>query len=642
MGGGAVFSSYVENELIPRLHGMEIRIASYAMCFAKIDMILKQLKYKPTKKAPRISVYLTDSLAEGSPAIRDHGFAQWFAQEAIGAHSIKANLPIMCVIGNPPYNADSGPSKGWIGNLMDDYKMDPNGRGKMRDLKWINDLYVRFIRLSSHFIEKKGEGVMGLITSHAYIDNPTFRGMRWHMLKTFDYIWILDLHGSLKKTEIPPSGYENENVFGIKPGVAIIIAAKTESNSSKIAKVMHSDLWGTKVEKLDFLNQASLDDGIFTEVSPLSPHYLFSNRNFAHYKEYEKGFSISEAMTKHSSGILTSRDHFVIDMDRQSLLDRICDFVNLDVEVARDRYNLRKDTRDWKISSAQDDAKPVDPSLLKKISFRPFDTRWTYYTGVSRGFMTNPRHDVMSQLVNSSDNIALTVTKYCKGDGAFSHVICHEHIADGHLTADTATVFPLFLTSDAFGLEQERKPNFSKDVMEKISSMVAVDGEGKVSPFDLFDYIYGVLHCPEYRKKYRDLLEFDFPRIPWPSGPEEFWKVVSAGNSLRGLHLMKDDLVDLRENEFPFRGEGDNVYVSKFELDNKRVKISKNQYFDDVSKLIWNFEIGGYKPAQKWLQQRKDKNLSYIDTVHYRKILKILSETSRIMNSISLSFTSES
>ena len=620
---------------------MEIRIASYAMCFAKIDLTLKQLKYKPSNNASRISVYLTDSLAEGSPAIRDHGFAQWFAQEAIGAHSIKANLPIMCVIGNPPYNADAGPSKGWIGKLMDDYKMDPNGHGKMKDLKWINDLYVRFIRLSSHFIEKKGEGVMGLITSHAYIDNPTFRGMRWHMLNTFDYIWILDLHGSLMKVEIPPKGFENENIFGIRPGVAIIVAAKTKPSNSELAKVMHGDLWGTKIEKLDCLDQASLSDRIFTEVKPSSPHYLFSNRNFSHYEEYKKFFSISEAMTKHSSGILTSRDHFTIDMDRQRLLDRIYDFVTLDVEVARDRYDLRKDTRDWKISLAQKDAKPVDPSLLKEISFRPFDTRWTYYTGVSRGFMTNPRDDVMSQLVNSIDNIALTVTKYCKGDGAFSHVICHRHIADGHLTAETATVFPLYLTSDVFGLEQERKSNFSTEVIEKINSIVSTDNQRQVRPIDLFDYIYGVLHCPEYRRKYRDLLEFEFPRIPWPSDSGEFWNVMSAGRSLRKLHLMKSDAINLVENEFRFMGEGDDVYVSKFEFSNQRVKIGEKQYFDDVSELLWNFEVGGYKPAQKWLKERKGKNLSYGDTVHYRKILKILSETNRIMNSISLNLPRE-
>ena len=253
--GESLLSSYIDCELMPRLHGMEVRMASYAVCFAKIDMTLRRMGYTPTGKLERMSVYLTDALAEGFAAIKNVGFAPWLTKEAKGARSIKSNLPIMCVIGNPPYLSNTKVPEGFIGEIMKDYKKEPNSSNMLDEsnTKWLNDLYVQFIRLSSHFIEKKGEGIMGLVTNHSYINNTTFRGMRWHMLKTFDYIWILDLHGDSNKREYPPNGKKNENVFDIKQGVAIIIAVKTGEKGDDLADVMHGDIWGTKKEKFDIL-----------------------------------------------------------------------------------------------------------------------------------------------------------------------------------------------------------------------------------------------------------------------------------------------------------------------------------------------------------------------------------------------------
>jgi len=249
------WSQYVETELIPRLHGFEILMASYAMCHMKLDMILTEMGYKPTGAPPRLSVYLTNSLEEGEPANQSLPFAQWLSNEVKQANAIKRDMPIMCVIGNPPYLGEGGVSEGWIGSLMEDYKKEPGGEQPLneRNSKWLNDLYVKFIRMSSHLIEKNGEGVLGFITNHGYLDNPTFRGMRWHLLKTFDRIWVLDLHGNAKKKEVTPEGEPDKNVFDIQQGVAIIIAVKKKEDREALAEVIHGDLWGARVAKYQAL-----------------------------------------------------------------------------------------------------------------------------------------------------------------------------------------------------------------------------------------------------------------------------------------------------------------------------------------------------------------------------------------------------
>ena len=287
-----LWSSYIEADLIPRLHGFELLMASYAMCHMKLDMILTKLGYRPRDKPPRLSVYLTNSLEKGELVNETLPFAQWISREAKGANTIKRDMPIMCVIGNPPYLGEGGISKGWIGDLMKDYKKEPGGKMKLkeRNPKWLNDLYVKFIRLSSHLIAKNGEGVLGFITNHGYLDNPTFRGMRWHLLNTFDKVYILDLHGNAKKKEVAPDGSRDENVFDIQQGVAIIVAVKHESSGEGLTQVMQGDLWGVRKEKYDALHAGSLSGDLFAPMESPAPQYPLVRRDFEAQSAYGAGF----------------------------------------------------------------------------------------------------------------------------------------------------------------------------------------------------------------------------------------------------------------------------------------------------------------------------------------------------------------
>ncbi len=340
-----MWSRYVERDLIPRVHGFELLMASYAMCHMKLDMILTEMGYKPTGTPPRLSVYLTNSLEEGEPANQSLPFAQWLSNEVKEANAIKRDMPIMCVIGNPPYLGEGGKSEGWLGKLMDDYKKEPGGveRLKERNPKWLNDLYVKFIRLSSHLIEKNGEGVLGFITNHGYLDNPTFRGMRWHLLKTFDKIWVLDLHGNAKKKEVTPEGKPDKNVFDIQQGVAIIIGVRKKGGGKGLAQLLHGDLWGEREAKYAALQAADLTQAMFSALESPAPQHPLVRRNFSAQEVYGKGISVAALMPVNSVGIVTARDELTIDKSRDRLWQRVQDFAAMESEAAREKYGLGKD-----------------------------------------------------------------------------------------------------------------------------------------------------------------------------------------------------------------------------------------------------------------------------------------------------------
>lgn len=378
-----MWSQYIEQDLIPRLHGFELLMASYAMCHMKLDMILTEMGYKPTGSPPRLSVYLTNSLEEGEPANQTLPFSQWLSREAKGANTIKRDMPIMCVIGNPPYLGEGGVSEGWFGTLMDDYKKEPGGKTKLkeRNPKWLNDLYVKFIRLSSHLIEKNGEGVLGFITNHGYLDNPTFRGMRWHLLKTFDRIWVLDLHGNAKKKEVTPEGKPDKNVFDIQQGVSIIIAVKKQGGGKGLSEVMHGDLWGARSEKYDLLRSSDINSTLFDAVEVRSPSFLLTRRNFDLEEIYLAFPSLKDIFQQSVLGFQTHRDKFAISTNREEIHCKLKDIMREDLSDGEfhHRYGTR-DNRDWKLTKERSIAR-ADRSLesaLTKCLYRPFDIQWCH------------------------------------------------------------------------------------------------------------------------------------------------------------------------------------------------------------------------------------------------------------------------
>ena len=275
-GQEGIWSDYVEKHLIPRLNGFEILMASYAMAHLKLDLLLRETGYVP-KNEQRFRIYLTNSLEEFHA---DTGtlFANWLSAEANEANHVKRDTPVMIVAGNPPYSGESANKGEWIMRLMEDYKKEPGGKEKLkeRNPKWINDDYVKFIRYGQHFIEKNGEGILAFINPHGFLDNPTFRGKRWNLLKTYDKIYTIDLHGNSKKKETAPDGSKDENVFDIMQGVSINLFIKTgKKKSNELGKVFHYDLYGKRDFKYDFLYENSLKTIGYKKLPNIAPNYFF-------------------------------------------------------------------------------------------------------------------------------------------------------------------------------------------------------------------------------------------------------------------------------------------------------------------------------------------------------------------------------
>ncbi|MBC6445312.1 MAG: N-6 DNA methylase [Alphaproteobacteria bacterium GM202ARS2] len=628
----SMWSQYIEEELIPRLHGFEIHMAAHAMCHIKLHMILTDLGYESTVKSTRLSVFLTNSLEEGKADNEKLPFMQWLSLEAQGANIIKRNMPIMCVIGNPPYSSISQNMGKWITELIEDYKY-VDGEHFQERKHWLHDDYVKFIRLSESLIEKNGEGVLGFITNHGYLDNSTFRGMRWHLLQTFDKIYILDLHGNSNKREVTPEGKPDKNVFDIKQGVAIIIALKKNAKKKKPAEVYHRELWGERDVKYKALMSGQVGK-LFTEKIDCSfPDYTFVKRDNQVAAIYREGFDLTEFMSENVTAIVTMGDNFAFADSSEQLRANLDDLLNNEHTESslKDKYSLGKHYPKWLLSN-KDKLKNAKLDSIP-VTYRPFDDKVMYFSDL---IIWRLRKKVTQNLLLDK-NTALVFSRQSLRP---VNVLVTPYIFDGGIISSNqgiAQMAPLYIYPDEQDLDQTRRINFDTRLYSKLQKLAKHRIHGTPDEMAVFDYIYGVLHCPAYRNTYADFLKKDFPRIPWPFTPDEFWDVSAKGSQLHRLHLM--DSATIGETDYPLNVEGNNV-VDKPCFKDGQVYINSAQYFGNVPKVSWDFYICGYQPAQKWLKDRKGLKLNFEDVKHYQRILKVLSETDRIMATISMTLRS--
>jgi len=629
-----IWQQYVEQHLLPRLNGFEILMASYAVAHLKLDMLLSETGYQH-KSDKRLHVYLTNSLEECNNEPRTL-FSQWLSREAAEANVIKRDRPVMVVIGNPPYSGISQNNGKWITKLIEDYKKEPGGRIKLQEKKtWLNDDYVKFIRLAQNYIERNGTGLIGFITNRSFIENPTFRGMRWNLLKSFDKIFILDLHGDTKENI-----QNDENVFDIQQGVAISIFLKTGIKAKNdLGKIYHYEISGkSRDDKYEILSDLKWDESIYKELIPNNPYYFFIPKDENGKDEYIDGFAVSELYINKSSGSASANDTLNISFTKNEQIGKINDLIQLSEQEWRHRYNRLNDSRDWTYNTAKADALQ-NYDQIHKIAYRPFDIRYTCYTGNSRGLYASPQSAILNQ-IKDRDNFAVCLIKSSR-DYLFPILVAKNIVDKTYLSPkDNLTVFPLYIYKENMG-QEERIVNFNKELYGKIAKglnylpcyddnlLVDPTSEynGVLYPQDLFDYIYAVLHSPSYRERYKEFLKIDFPRIPYPTDWEKFRDLAEKGEELRQLHLM-EDLPSKTGVGFPVAGS---LQVDCYRWQDNRVYINAEQYFEGVPESAWNFYIGGYQPAQKWLKDRKGMTLSLEDVKHYQRIIYVLQQTERIM-----------
>ncbi|PZX52488.1 hypothetical protein LV84_03495 [Algoriphagus ratkowskyi] len=654
-GQQGLWNSYVENHLLPRINGFELLMASYAMAHLKLDLLLKQTGYTGTK-GQRFRIYLTNSLEQASKEVPDLFMSRWLTDEAIQADAVKRDLPVMIVAGNPPYSVSSTNKSAWIQNLIADYKKNLNER-KIN----LDDDYIKFIRYGQYYIEKNGSGILAYISNNSFIDGITHRQMRKSLLDTFDKIYILDLHGNSNKKEKAPDGTKDENVFDIRQGVSINIFIKRNDTFKENAKVYISDIYGTRDYKYQKLSDKSISSIQWKEIMLSKPEYYFNEQDQVLLKEYRTKISLTELFKHFNSGIQTKRDSFTMHFSQKELSNILKDLITYETKDTLLKYQLAADGRDWTISFAKKDILSGYKNI--EVLYRPFDSRHTAYTGNSKGFLAYPRTKTSDQLIGK-ENITLISCRQTKSNpGVF---ISKSPIDQKVFSAyDINTMLPLYLYPDSdsqlsIDSKVTRTPNLDMKIVGVIEKGLGLkfvpekdltpnpspEGDGSFAPIDLLDYIYAVLHSPTYRETYKEFLKIDFPRVPYPEDVENFWKLVQLGGELRALHLMESPSLNDYITEYPVGGENE-VEKPRFEVSADenfskvsnfgkvgKVYINSEQYFDCVPELAWNFYIGGYQPAQKWLKDRKGRQLDFTDILHYQKIIKALTETDRVMREI--------
>ncbi|MCT7470610.1 N-6 DNA methylase [Aliarcobacter cryaerophilus] len=654
---GGSWSSYVEEHLIPRLNGFELLMASYAMAHLKLDLLLLETGYKPSKEQKRFNIFLTNSLEEHHEQ-SGNLFASYLANESKEADRVKKDVPVMVVMGNPPYAVSSSNKNEWIQNLIADYKKDLNER-KIN----LDDDYIKFIRYGQHYIEKNGEGILAYISNNSFIDGITHRQMRKSLLECFDKIYILDLHGNAKKKETAPDGSKDENVFDIMQGVSINIFIKKKQKSKKLADVYHYDLYGKRDFKYSFLDDNSLKTVKWDKLDYGEPNYFFVKKNFTEIKEYEKGFKLDELFLNNGTGFETQQDDLVISIDEYEIDNKKQELDNI----------VLKNEKIIRIIS------DIKNATIEKVLFKLFDYRYSLYSKNSSGVMGRPKYELLKNMLK--ENFALLTTRL--GTDGFTIFISNLPTAHKSATAYDKTVcFPLYLYPDENSLTNEPVPNFNMDIIKDIEkslnlnfgnwtlvqSLEKIGGTEVPLPkekaggtevllpkekaggtevllpkkefqaLDLFDYIYAVLHSPSYREKYKEFLKIDFPRVPYPK-PETFWQLVSLGGKLRSLHLLEDTSLD--ERIIDIKGEGElliknSLNKKDFSIEDEKVELRLNDEVSvvNIPLVAWEFYIGGYQPAQKWLKDRVGRVLNRADMKHYNRIINALCKTDLIMKKI--------
>jgi Type ISP C-terminal specificity domain/N-6 DNA Methylase len=627
-------ASVVREHMTKNLYGFEYLIAPYTIAHLKLSQYLKD-KGHPLGKDERLQVYLTNTLEPIEP--QKSTFLPELSNEVEEAQKVKEK-PILVILGNPPYSGHSKNKGAWISAAIDGYKYtvervqtetDKDGNPVFSDVnkplgernpKWLNDDYVKFIRFAQLKMDAVDEGVVGIITNHSWLDNPTFRGMRQSLTRSFDQIYVLDLHGNFKKKEVAPDGSKDENVFDIEQGVAISVFVKRPNLTSG---VWRGDIWGRRLEKYKIAAEETLAGLGLDAVLPARPHYLFQAQDVDMREEYEAFRPISEMMPLNSVGLVTSRDKLAIAFTDEEIRERTLDFVQRSVEDARAHYRLGEDVRDWRVDWAQQDVRKGGSFI--ELTYRPFDKRHTFYTGRSRGFHVYPRNEVSREMLR--DNVALITSRLTKGE-EFRHIQITDRPAEvicmSPNTSNNGFVFPLRGENDV--------ENFSSDFRTYLDTRY----DHHYSPEEILGYIYAVLHAPGYRSRYAEFLRIDFPRIPFAETNEHFEALSHLGWTLVQAHLMRD-LPRRGLGDFHGRG-GNQVEHVRWSAEDQRVSVNKVQSFAPVPEAVWSFHIGGYQVIDKYLKSRKGRRLSLDEINHVARICDALSFTIDQMAAIDLAY----
>lgn len=658
-------AKYKPEELINKFYGFEFMIAPYTIAHLKLSQTLKEEFNYTLDDNERLNIFLTNTLETINIKEEKEKFlilVDLIKETELAQETKDKN--ILIITGNPPYSGASA-NKGIFeeeirSKYKDSLEKEPlaiirNGKiEKEKNPKWLLDDYVKFIRFAEMKLNKQKEGgIFGFISNNSFLDNPTFRGMRYSLLKSFDKIYILDLHGNVRKKEISPDGSKDENVFDIMQGVSINIFVRysnsslrersrsnpnkidchaskearndniySNSDNSNLAKVYHYDLFGKREDKYKFLFDNNLDNIEWKELKFEAPFFLFIPQNEIIKSEYDRGISVKDMFRISNVGIVTSKDAVLIANDKEELENKILK-----------NYN------------------EFDASFVNIISYRPFDKRFIYYDDKK---LERARKEVMEHFLNNKNNIALNVARQSKIVGSWHYCFITNTISDFSLMGGGNTgagyIFPLYIydtenvrkilreeNEEVGGMFEDIKhfenkvrienftPKFRKFINEKY---------GEIKPEEILGYIYAILFHKEYRKKYFDFLKIDFPKIPFVESKDYFLKFAKLGEELYNLHL--GNLKIQKEVGEPMfkdnKNKNEKIVKAIYNENEKDLFVNESLYFKNVDKEVWEYKIGGYQVLDKYLKSHKNENIDY---EHFENVIKILARSIEIEAEIS-------
>lgn len=674
--------------MIDKFCGFEFLIAPYTIAHLKISQSFKEEFNSPLNDDESLKIALTNTLYFKSISKEQNDQNTLFTlidltREFKKAQKIKEEQ-ILIITGNPPYSGVSSnkglyedenkisyglePSKANLSkeqkkyiNLYFQEKTKQNTKTfkaiyekhkleNEKNTKWLLDDYVKFIRFAQSKIDSQESGIFAFISNNGFLDNPTFRGMRYSLMQSFDKIYILNLHGDVNKKEKAPDGSKDDNVFDIKQGVSINIFIK-QNSKTKNTNIYYHDLYGKRKDKYEFLYENDLNSIKWTLVKNNEPFYLFLPQNNDLLEEYNKGVSVKDMFMLSGVGICSKRDNIVFHNNKENLMQLLKDLNTKTKDELYKIYDIGEDSRDWKLDSA---IKAVNKNcdnlenFIKKCHYRPFDKKWTYYIENSKAFMAYPVYDIFEHFLEN-ENIGLNVSRQSKLNGGWQYAFITNSLVDLSLMGGGNTgagyIFPLYLypTIRSKKFLKKENPNFNEEnftskienFKESFRTFIDEFYKEKFSPEDILGYIYAVLFHKIYREKYLDFLKIDFPKIPFTKDKNTFKNLSKLGLKLVNLHLLKNDELDFNVGEALFKdikNKNFKIQKIKYNKDTKELFINESLYFNKVSPEIYEFKIGGYAVLDKYLKSHKEED---IDHKHFTLIIQTLNETLKIQDEIS-------
>ncbi|MFY4690679.1 type ISP restriction/modification enzyme [Campylobacter jejuni] len=640
--------NYNPKALIDKFCGFEFLIAPYTIAHLKISQSFKEEFNSPLNDDESLKIALTNALYSKSISKEQNDQNTLFTlidltKEFKKAQKIKEEQ-ILIITGNPPYSGASSnkglyedenkisyglePSKANLSKEQKEYinlyfqeKTKQNTKTfkaiyekhkleNEKNTKWLLDDYVKFIRFAQSKIDSQESGIFAFISNNSFLDNSTFRGMRYSLMQSFDKIYILNLHGDTRKKEKAPDGSKDDNVFDIMQGVSINIFIK-QNSKTKNTKIYYHDLYGKRKDKYEFLYENDLNSIKWTLIKNNEPFYLFLPQNNDLLEEYNKGISVKDMFMLSSVGIVSAKDSILISTNTEKLKQQIHDYYN-----------------------------EFDKKNIKKIAYRPFDTQKIYYD-IKK--VERPRIETMEHFLEN-ENIGLICDRGTKLNN-INNIFISNKIIDLHLVGSGSYIYPLYLypTTRSKKFLKKENPNFNEEnftskienFKESFRTFIDELYKEKFSPEDILGYIYAVLFHKNYREKYLDFLKIDFPKIPFTKDKNTFKNLSKLGLKLVNLHLLKNDELDFNVGEALFKdikNKNFKIQKIKYNKDTKELFINESLYFTKVSLEIYEFKIGGYAVLDKYLKSHKEED---IDHNHFTLIIQTLNETLKIQDEIS-------